>query len=162
MRIVGNDGKLIDGEFEEVRRNRAIVVVRDVKTKKVLSVHNSRLRKAGSEGEDMAKKKVVGVPVDWKKVQGERWARRIKFDHSDIVAEANVIIDAGKSTYRTFNTYNGSLGGDLSLPPNEFKFADYEKLVYKLKKKGYARRSSARQDAPVSSAPAPESKPEQA
>lgn len=164
IRVIDNDGKLMLGKFEVLGRSRSMAKVRSVQTGRTLTVHDSRIRGEQGPGEvDMATKKakakkVVGVSFDWKAVKGERWSKSIKFDHAGIKAEAHVLVDVKAKTYRTLNTYNGSLGSSGKLG-TVFNFENYDELTIKLRKKDYAKKPVAKSTAKKATAPVSKPKP---
>lgn len=140
VRVRGEDGKPHKELFVALRYNKALVEVEGLKTKRRITVHCTRIIR---KGDDMVPKKaIVGVPLDFKKMKGERWTKTMKFDHKGIRADAHVMVDKAGKTYTAFNTYNGSLGRKGKMG-TKFKFKDYDQLAIRLQERGYAKVKAA-------------------
>lgn len=100
-----------------------------------------------------AKKPEKVVFKEYIKQGCEVWSKRCKFpgkdgqDQENIKVESHCIISADKTSFRTFNTYNGTLGKKNSKKTHpegvSYPLADeaaYEKKAKALKKGGYKRR----------------------
>jgi len=138
VRVAGPRGVILGELFIFTGwRKQQLVEVKGIDTGRTYIVHQSRILR-DKEGTGMATKKTSVALFDFKSVKGERWSKKMAFDHKGVKAEAHVIVNRVTKTYFSFNTYNGSLGKTgAKLEPKKFKYADYGQLTSRLLARGY-------------------------
>lgn len=107
-----------------------------------MSDSNKKAKTPAASKPKAAKAPVERVPFDFAAelatmgAGAEHWRKTNNFDHDNITSEAHVLISGDRTSFRSLNTYDGSLGKNAKMGQT-YDLKDYDKKVKDLQSRGY-------------------------